>query len=505
MRHSWGCALFSVLFGLAAAGAYAQDEEEAPLAEPAQAAKPQKQAAQPAAEKPKETKPAPAEAKPEEVPAPAKASKSEPKPAPAEEAPAEAPKPAPQAQPPKPPPTAKPMTPEERAKRELKFLQETFGNATEDILPSLAATVDTFLWQFRESAGADQAQFLKSEIHERKGESWASFVDLVKLLHEYPQTEQEFNAKKRIFEILDKRARKQKPAVEKVIKDIPADLDRPGRQAAFLKAMVVLKEPGIYEPMRLEFVEFLRRYPGHPSEGEITLLLAQLHAQNGVHSNAILINKGILATSNDDALKSRAQMSIGDTLASALKDYDGAVEAYRVVTAKYAAYPAAGEAYVKMAKILDENLKQPGLALETLDKIVQNYPKSDAALQAFLEQSRIEKDRNKDYGKAIKALQGLADMFPGDRCVQPLKDAAALAGDYLKDQAMQALLLERAASEAPGHKDAPQALWDAAQLYEKDLANLQAAKLDYARIVKNYSSHPLSKKARKQLDKLSKQ
>ncbi|MFA6030823.1 MAG: tetratricopeptide repeat protein [Elusimicrobiota bacterium] len=514
MNRLWSFPLLVAALALAAAAG--AQETPAPAAEPAAEPKVEAPAvAEPAPETPAAAEPVVAEPK-VETPAPVEPKAPTPKPAPKAEpahiqAPrVEAPKvePKPRAPEPKAEAPAKAettMAVGERAKAELTFLQNAFKTAAGETLTCLPEQVDAYLTLYRELDGADMAQYLKFEVHEKQGDLLAASVDLLKLLYEYPDTKLSFNAKKKLMEIVDKKIRKQKPAVTEVSKGPGAGLDRPGRLIALLRALASLKETAIYEPTVAEFNEFFRRYPDHPSVGEMIYLLAQVYAQNGKQETAILLNEKVLAVySKDGPLGAKAETAIADIYAGALRNYDKAVESYQAVTDKFGSFPEAGDAYVKMARILDENLKQPALAVDRLEKIVSLYPNTDAAFAAFREQSRIQRDRNKDFGKAVEALTKLADMFPGDRAVAALKDAADLAGGSLKDYTLQAKLLERVAADFPQDKSAAQCLWDAAQLYERQLTNPGAAKGVYEKLVADYAKDSLAKKASKRIEALNK-
>jgi tetratricopeptide (TPR) repeat protein len=464
---------------------------------PASAAEVPAQVQEPSAASKSESAPAP---KAEPVPAPKAEPAPEPKPEPVRvEAPVEKPAPVRKSA----PAVEKQMSSSEKARAELEFLKSAYKNAAAETLASLPEQVDAYLWLYRELENADQAQYLKFEVHEKQGDLLAAAVDLLKLLYEYPDNKLSFNAKKKLMEIADKKLRKQKPAVTEMGKGPEASLDRAGRLIALLRALAGLKENALYAPLSAEFNEFFRRYPENPHVGEMLFLMGQVYAQNGNHETSILLNEKILAVySPEGPLGAKAQTAIADVYAGALRNYDKAVEAYQSVTDKFAACPESGDAYVKMARILDENLKQPALAVDRLEKIVQLYPKTDAAFQALRDASRIQKDRNKDFGKAVELLVKLADMFPGERAVAGLKDASDLAGGYLKDYTMQAKLLERLAADYPQDKNSAQALWDAAQIYERQLTNASAAKGVYEKLAQGYPSW--AKKASKRIEALNK-
>jgi tetratricopeptide (TPR) repeat protein len=270
-----------------------------------------------------------------------------------------------------------------------------------------------------------------------------------------------------------------------------------------LRSLVDIPEPLLYAPVAAELREFLVRYPDLPESGVITILLGRHYFRNEAHRPAILIEQKVLALYKDPALLAKAQYQIGDIYATALKDFNKAVEAYQTVTEKYPDTPEVSSAYVRIAKILDENLNQSALAVEKLEEIVKLYPKTEAAHDAYLETARIQKAKLNAANKAVAALEALADMFPGDRAVSALKQAAEIS-DGLKDYASEARIYEKLAESTPQDKFAPEALWEAADVYEKKLLDPSAAKKAMEKLVSAHPSSKLFKKAQKRLQAMNK-
>ena len=396
------------------------------------------------------------------------------------------------------------QTPAERAKADFAFLQNAFRGAGLEVYPTLLERVDLHLQFYRDLEGADQAQFLRSEITEKQADLPTAVVDLLKLLHSYPRTKLDFSAKKKLLEIADKRFKKQKPALTELMKTPEDKGERADRIAALLRALAALEDKEFTGPLLSELGLFMRRYPTHPGVGEMEFLQGKVHAVNGNNLAAILIYEKILALSKDGALGARAQSAIGDIYAAAFKNYDKAIEAYRATTDRFPQHSEAGVAYAKMAKIIDEQLKQPGLSLEVLQKVVSLYPGSEAAYQSLLEQSKILKDKLGDPGSAVQRLEKIADDYKGDHAVDALTQAAAVAGATLKDFSLQVKFLERLARDYPDHKTSPQALWDAGQVYERSLSDPSSARKAYRTLVDKYAGDLAAPKAAKRLKALEK-
>jgi tetratricopeptide (TPR) repeat protein len=382
----------------------------------------------------------------------------------------------------------------------LDFLSESFSHADKAIYPSLLAQTEDWLNTHRGNDGAENAQALKARILDAQKAYLPALVAWMKLVYEYPEAGDDLGARSRIERLAKKKLKKQREQVLALAK-APEGLNRPERLIAMLRGLSEIENRNLYAALVPEFHEFLRRYPTHPAAGEMTLQLATWHDFGREPEAAVLLAQRVTAIYTRPALLAEAQAFMGDVYAGSLKDYDRAMAAYQVVTDKFEQSEEAGSAYVKMARILDKNLKQPNLAIEVLKKIVARYPKTDAAHDALRDESRIFAKKLKDAGRAVESLEAVADMFGGERAVEALTDAAKVAGGS-KDYARQVQLYERLAKNYPEEAAAPKALWDAGQVYERHLEDVDTAKQLYQQIVSKYPSGRLAKKAGKRIAKL---
>jgi TolA-binding protein len=354
-------------------------------------------------------------------------------------------------------PAPAPVDIKEQAAAELKFYESSFGSASPDMLPVLQDQLDAFLQQYRDLDIADQGIYLRSQVKEKQNDLSGASVDILKMVYECPQTTLTFNAKRKLLEIADKRFKKQKAALTEIAKGPAAGMDAPTRFAALLRSLAGLQEKELAKPLGAELREFLVRYPGHANAGEITFLLARRHSQNGEHRAAILIDEKLVALSKDKGLQARAQTAIGDIYATALKDYNKAVEAYQAVTVKHADSAEAGDAYLKMAGLLAENLNQPVLAVEKLEEFIKLHPEGDAAHDALRQVIEIA-GAAKDFGKQAQSIEAFAEKYPKDEySADGLLDAADAYEKKLADVAGAKRVLQKVVAAYPGSKQAKSA------------------------------------------------
>ena len=94
----------------------------------------------------------------------------------------------------------------------------------------------------------------------------------------------------------------------------------------------------------------------------------------------------------------------------------------------------------------------------------------------------------------MKTLMRLSSMHGGQDGIDALLQAADFARRDLKDFARQAEILRKVSNDYAGAKEAPQALYDAAGVYEDALKdNAKAIEL-YKEIGTKFPSHKLAKR-----------
>jgi len=187
-----------------------------------------------------------------------------------------------------------------------------------------------------------------------------------------------------------------------------------------------------------------------------------------------------------------------------LKLYAKAVENYKLFIHEYPKHTLVKEAYKNLAYTLEKEMDDYPAAIENLQKIVQLYPNDEAALAALQTIARLQEDKLKQPRQAVTSLRKLALTFRTEpkheeACLDALDDASKLARKKLKDNTLYAEVLTQIVRDFPKSKDAPEALYDLAELTEKDLHNPRGARDLYMQIIKNYPGHKYAKKASKRI------
>ncbi|MFH1725328.1 MAG: tetratricopeptide repeat protein [Elusimicrobiota bacterium] len=492
-----------------------EEPEEAKAEEPAVEEPEEAKAEEPAVEEPEEAKaeePAieePEEAKaeePEEEPVEVKA--EEPAPEPAQKTRSvRRPRRSPAAQ--EAPPAAKkePADPnlspdERRARAQLSFLKDAFENLNPGLFEHLLREIDGYLQSYGGYPYSDEALSFRARIYQQQKDHPAEAVTLLRLLHEYPKSGFARDAKKRVTELAGQSFKDHRALLE-VLAEGPAGQDSSVNLARLLQSLAKLRNPAFFKALRVEFDQFLNRYPTHAWADRIARLAADNHGVVDDYRAQVLYYQKLIALYPDSPMKPELMVASGDILAEKVVDTDAAVAAYRKVTEEMPEKEEAQESFNKIAQLYEKERRYDD-SIDSLESLVSKYPGTDAALQALLSIARIYNDRTKQYAETVQTYERVADMFEGNPGVEALRKAADIAGESMKDSAMQIAILDRIVKDYPQRDEAAEALFESAQIHEKQSLKMEKAIELYKKLQEEYSNHRLARKASSRRRKLEK-
>lgn len=403
---------------------------------------------------------------------------------------------APKAEAPKAP--ANPIGPDD----EWAFAKAAGEDQTPAIQKASIAELALFARRRPDAAQAPDALLLLADLRQKNGDWQRALADLLHVIAEYPESQAFLRAKSDYLALVDRRAsRRNRPALSALPALIEAK-DRADRLSQAWQALADRAPDAIYEPAVREIEDFVVRFPNHPDADKLLMSLARLHAANDEPAASLLAWRKLLALCPESPLRARAEKSIGDLYADALRDPRSAIAAYQDLVAHYPQSLEVQEALERSAKLFEEKLRQYDLSVEQLERVVKMFPKSPASLRAFKSIARLQRDRLDKSDDAIRTLQRLSAMHGGQEGVDALLLAASIAHRDLKDNGRQAALLHQVADDYATAKEAAQALYDAAGVWE-DAGNTVKAIEIYKEVATKFPSERLAKKASDRVAKLS--
>ena len=388
------------------------------------------------------------------------------------------------------------------AEDEWAFAKATAKDTDSAAQEVAADELRLFLRRHPDAPQAADALALLAGLRQQKGDWQSAAVALLRAIHEFPESKAVLRAKSSYLELVEKNAsRKQRPALNELVA-VPAAADKADRLSAVWQRASVKAPDALFEPLAAEIRDFSVRFPEHPEGDKLQAALARLYAANEKPATAMLAWRKILALFPDGALRPAAQLAIGDLYAEALRDPKKAIDAYQELIDKYHQASEVQSALDGSARLFEEKLKQYDLAVEMEERVAKDFPKTAASLKALKTIARLQRELLAKPEEAIKTEQRLSTMHGGQDGVDALLRAAEIARRDLKDYTRQAALLHQIADDYASAKEAPQALYDAAGIYDADLVNAAMAIDTYKEVAAKYPKHKLAKKSAERAVKL---
>ncbi len=388
------------------------------------------------------------------------------------------------------------------SEEEFAFAKAAAEDADGKVQEAAMEELAVFVRRHPASEQAPEAMLLLAGLKQKQGDWQPATASLLRLLYEYPDTKVGLRAKSDFLTVIDKKAsRKHRPILNALVK-LPETADKADRLSALWQRIAEQAPDALYEPVAAEIRDFTVRFPGHKDGDKLQAALARLHAANDKPAVALLSWRKLLALYPESASRSVAQMAIGDLYAGSLRDPKKAIDAYQELVEKYPKAREVQAALESSARLFDDTLRQYALAVEMHERIVKLFPKTPASLKALKSIARLQRDRLSASDDAIKTLMRLSAMHGGQDGVDALLQAAEYARRDLKDFPRQAELLRMVSDDYAVAKEAPQALYDAAGVYEDALKDSAKAIELYKAVGSKFASHKLAKKAEARAAKL---
>lgn len=205
------------------------------------------------------------------------------------------------------------------------------------------------------------------------------------------------------------------------------------------------------------------------------------------------------------------KQSLKDSRAAAkARDYKTQIGYLEQIASEYPESREAQRALYDIAGVYKDRLRSPSEAMYYYDLLISRYPASKLSRKALQINSKLSRK-----GHSIRAPEGKAQpkydtpgpgraRADGVGSVKELLNKAKIAAKT-RDYKAQAGYLQQIAAYYPDHKQAPRALYKAAELYKGKLRSPSEAMALYNRLMSTYPSNKLSAKALGLSSKLSRQ
>lgn len=370
---------------------------------------------------------------------------------------------------------------------------------------SLASGLETWIRQHPADANMQDALLMQARLYLRAQEPGAAVVTLFKLRRQFPAVS--LNAIKPLFA-----ETVQQQGVNPDLRDQalalfdeaqPQATTPAARQAEALYELSKLAGKSFYAPAQAAFENFFAQNPAYENNHEVELWYGDLHRVNGNYLAAISQYKKAAELYENTPYKAASLRLIGDIYADNLKDTAAATEMYTRVLTEFPNSSEIGTVYKHMA-ILDENNKQYDSALINYDKAIELLGATPAAYEAYIGKAEVM-EKNKDFQGAYELFIRTGNLFTASpaSASKAYEKAAQVATKRLRDPARYTQALEKAVLAYPANPNGAELMYNLAGSYEKQGKTTQAL-ATYKKLVLKYPANKYANKAQGRIAKLSK-
>jgi len=370
----------------------------------------------------------------------------------------------------------------------------------------LLSEIDLFTQLYPQSDLIPRAYHLKALVYLEQGDEPRALVELLRVLHLYPESDIVSAATGNIKTMIEteKDIRERRSQLETLLAS-PVAGSRAERHHLFIE---YLHNLGI-DDLRRHFVwagqEFIASFPDHESVPEVHRWIVEAYELDGKEDAANAGYQKYLALYADSKSAGTMKVKWAEHLYLRVKDHLRALEVLEQVLNDYAGQNAAGEALYHRAKIRYSESKEYTLAITDARKLVTDFPQHPRVFDALKFIAETNAKRLKQYQIAIDTYDEIAQLFPGDaRVFATMKEAADLCetklGYFLKASERFAALAEA----YPDHEGAVEALEGAAGILEKRVNDCPGALEAYQKLIAKYPNSKEADTARKRVEKLQK-
>lgn len=368
---------------------------------------------------------------------------------------------------------------------------------------ALASEVKRWVLQHPQDEDLKTALLMLADYNLRAGNDAEALIALYQVRFYFPSEHDLTLLSSNVDQAMQNIDRGQKGQALKLLAVNTEGMTRQQQQAALLETLVKGNLKDTYGPVNDLFNEFFVAYPDSTLTDKLTLLQGDWHRQNGNFNAAILAYKKVNELFPDIVYKAASLRMTADVYSGDLEDYEAAAAMYNQVLKQYPDSAETGVVYKHLA-VMEENRKDYAAALVWYDKAIAALGQRPAAYEAWIGKAEVLQ-KNRDYQGSYRTLTEAADLFKGDegKYVSALSEAAELAQRRLKNPSLRANALEQILAAYPATQHAPEVLYDLGYTYEQLGKNTQAEET-YKRLIINYPTDKYASRAQSRLSRLEK-
>lgn len=363
---------------------------------------------------------------------------------------------------------------------------------------TLLGDLDIFLSVYADLPIAAEALYVQGQILRKTAAPEAALVSWLQSMAEYPNSSGSRKAQTDIDDVLKNDLNQYIEVIQGIVSNFPQG--NSGLRLSYLiNKLYPLNDQAFTIALTELQLSFLKRFPEDSHADEVQILLAHNQGTQSAQGGIFGFKK-VLALYPHSLYRPEAMLAIADLQRLRSKEFEKAVENYRILIAEFPDHPLTKYAHQNLALTLNEDLRMYPEAIVALQTIVQHYPTDPAALAALQTIARLQAKKTNQPAEAVATLRKLATMFKGFEASDALEDAIKITERTLKDNALTLSVREQLVRDFPNSDAAPVALFDMAKQFETAANNPEKAKMLYQQLVQQYPEHKLAAEAKKRLN-----
>ena len=252
--------------------------------------------------------------------------------------------------------------------------------------------------------------------------------------------------------------------------------------------------------------QFLGAYPGSVQADQIHLWMAEAAHTLGNYHDEILTYMKIRALYTSSALIPRVVLALAKVTTENVKDPAGGAKYYGQFVAEFPTHDEAPAALYRQAELSERELKDYAQAGTLYALLADSYPQNELAPAGLLRRAQLLNSQMSSPTGAVTAYQNLLDRY-GARSpeygINALLGMATISHRLRQNDEAIAYYMD-IHQRYPDAKEAVESILKAADIYQKEDENIDAAIHTLQVITTKYPNHKSSKSAQRRIDRMEK-
>lgn len=388
------------------------------------------------------------------------------------------------------------------------FLQQSFTNKVSDDNEFLITQFEIYLNTFPGSAKGDEALFLLGKLFIEEREYFDALSCFAKINFLYPNSARLKDAKVEYTQIVqDHESRAFEDIQINFLKKLNESKSEKEFISSYFDYLFFFHESNIEDLNKILMKDinyYMSYFPSKIENGDqILLWQGKIYETERDWIEAVLSYKKLKHVFPNSSLIPEVLYRIAFLEYSELSKIQIAKEHFVQIITDFDQSPFAGDAQFYLAELYEKELDNKKEAITNYRLVVETFPKNKYAVESLKRVAEILEYDDK-YEEAIASYYQIVELYPQDEFApDALKEIKTLYVRKLENYQKAIETLKFYATQYQDKEDAAEMLFDAAEIYEDDLGEKQAAIDTYHQVINAFPKSDYAEKAKDRIEYLS--